>query len=87
MQKGLHRFAHTHISRLWTVRQQEREDLRDQSVKLSFPVTGKQWINDLPPISHAKLWNEDTQPRNNEPEEFKRYSKQYFLSNYHMEEE
>ena len=87
MQKGLHRFAHPHISRLWTVRQQEREDLRDQSVKLSFPVTGKQWINDLPPILHAKLWNEDTQPRNNEPEEFKRYSKQYFLSKYHMEEE
>ena len=36
MQKGLNRFAHPHISRLWTVRQQEREDLRDQSVKLSF---------------------------------------------------
>ena len=60
MQIGLFQ-SPQHISNLWKVRDQEREDLRDRQLQLDYKITSKQWINDLPPISQAKLWNKDIQ--------------------------
>ena len=47
-----------------------------------YTVTPKQWINDLPPVAQAKNWNNDTQPKHEEPNDFKRYSKTNFLNDY-----
>ena len=45
-------------------------------------VTPKQWINDLPPIAQAKLWNNDIFNKTIDPYEFKYNSKQYYLDEY-----
>ena len=50
-----------HIKNLWKIREQAREDLRDRHLQLDFRITNKQWINDLPAILKAKLWNNDPQ--------------------------
>ena len=49
MQSGLHKFSPAHIKTLWSIRKQEREDLRSRDIKLHYTVTPKQCINDLPP--------------------------------------
>ena len=42
----------------------------------------KQWIYDLPPIAHAKIWINDRQPKHEEPKDFKIYSKINFFNEY-----
>ena len=81
MQTGLFH-SPQHISNLWKVRDQEREDLRDRQLQLDYKITSKQWINDLPPISQAKLWNKDIQIKNNEIDYFKQQSKIHFIKRY-----
>ena len=82
MQSGLHKFSPAHIKSLWTIRQQEREDLRSRDTQLDYTLTPKQWINDLPPIAQAKLWNNDIFSKTIDPSEFKYDSKQYYLDKY-----
>ena len=80
MQSGLHEFLPAHIQASWNVRTKEREDLRSRKIKLDYKVTPKQWINDLPPIAQAKLWNNDILNKTIEPPEFISDSKAYYLS-------
>ena len=86
MQTGLFH-SPQHISNLWKVRDQEREDLRDRQLQLDYKITSKQWINDLPPISQAKLWNKDIQIKNNEIDYFKQQSKIHFIKRYEATEQ
>jgi len=57
MHSGLSRHAPLHISNLWKDREQNRFNLRDRGKQLDYPMSQKQWINSLPPIAQAKLWN------------------------------
>ena len=54
---------------------------------MTYTVTTKQWINDLPPITHAKIWNNNTQPKHDEPKDFKRYSKMDLLKQYETQKD
>ena len=76
MQSGLFEYSPAHIKALWTIRKQEREDLRSRDIQLDYTVTPKQWINDLPPIAQAKLWNNDIFNKTIDPSEFKYDSKE-----------
>ena len=82
MQSGVWTYSPEHIKNLWQIRTSEVNYLRDTTLKMTYTVTSKQWINDLPPITHAKLWNNYTQPKHDEPKDFKRYSKYDLLKEY-----
>ena len=62
-----------------------RENLRERGKKLGYTLSPKQWINALPPISQAKLWNNHELDSSVEPSTFKTNSKLSFLEKYHVD--
>ena len=62
-----------------------RENLRERGKKLDYILSPKQWINALPPISQAKLWNNHGLDSSVEPSTFKTNSKLSFLEKYHVD--
>ena len=87
IQSGVWTYSPEHIKNLWQIRTSEIIYLRDTTLKMTYTVTSKQWINDLPPITHAKLWNNNTQPKHDKPKDFKRYSKYDLLKQYEAQTE
>ena len=59
-----------------------RENLRDQGKKLDYTLSQKQYINDLPPIAQAKLWNHNEIAPGVEPVAFKSNSKFQYMIEY-----
>ena len=47
------------MQKLWTQKLDTRE-LRDKGIKLDFKVSNRNYINNLPPVRHAKIWNSQT---------------------------
>ena len=70
------------VKKLWTLHETWREDLRVKGQKLYFKVTPKQWINNLPPIAGAKLWNNTEIDTKMKPSLFKNECKQHYLDRY-----
>ena len=77
-----------HTKNLWKIKEQVPDNPRDWQIQLDYRITTKLWINDLPPISQAKLWNNDLQIKNNKPDYFKFHSKVHFIECYeHIKDE
>ena len=70
------------ISDLWRVREMNHENLRDRAKKIDYPMSQKQWINSLPPIAQAKLWNVNEIETGAEPLTFKSNSKYRYIVQY-----
>ena len=87
MQSGVWTYSPEHIKNLWQIRTSENNYLRDTTLKMTYTMTTKQWINDLPPITHAKIWNNNTQPKHDEPKYYKRYSKLDLLKQYETQKD
>jgi hypothetical protein len=67
VQSGLENNSPFHVKALWRPRLQQQIQLRQRGIILDFPVTAKEWINRLPLICQAKLWN--NQPYDKEVKE------------------
>ena len=59
-----------------------RENLRDWGKKLDYTLSQKQYINVLPPIAQAKLWNLNEIETGVEPVTFKSNSKFQYMVEY-----
>jgi len=60
IQSGLSPLSPANVKALWKIRSQERTNLRDRGILLDMPVTSYGIVNHLPPVTHAKLWNNTT---------------------------
>ena len=49
---------------------------------IDYPFSNKQYVNNLPPIAQAKLWNNDKQDKEVKYESFKMFSKEFYLQKY-----
>jgi len=87
MQSGLHETSPNHVKRLWQIKSQPREALRDQGVKIHYKLTKKEWINQLAPIAQAKLWNNCKLDKSCKPNAFKNKSKNTILKQYNPDAE
>ena len=56
IQSGIHSTSPSNEQKLWRQKLDMRE-LRDKGIKLDFKVSNRDYINNLPPIRHAKIWN------------------------------
>ena len=56
IQSGIHSTSPSNVQKLWRQKLDTRE-LRDKGIKLDFKVSNRDYINNLPPIRHAKIWN------------------------------
>ena len=79
---GLSRHSPLHIHNLWRLREVNRENLRDRGKKLDYTLSQKQYINALPPIAQAKLWNLNEIETGVEPVTFKNNSKFQYMIEY-----
>jgi hypothetical protein len=52
---------------------------------IAYPFSEKQYVNNLPPIAQAKLWNNDNQDKDLEYVDFKRNCKEFYLQKYNQE--
>ena len=57
IQSGIQDTTPTHVRALGQIQQSNRDNLRSHNIRLSHPVTGRQYINYLPPVWQAKLFN------------------------------
>ena len=62
-----------------------RENLRDRGIQIDYPLSTKQWINALPPIAQAKLWNNTSIRKDVAKTAFKLDSKMEYQSQYALE--
>jgi hypothetical protein len=81
IQSSTGELAPKHISKLWPARDRQ-ERLRGDDLFIEYPRSNKQYVNNLPPIAQAKLWNNDTQYKGSKYEEFKRDCKEFYLAKY-----
>jgi len=81
IQASLDKTSPLHIRKLWKERVL-RENLRQDNKVLEYPLTSRQWINNLAPIAQAKLWNSDPQIKDVEIPYFKKVSKFHFIKDY-----
>ena len=49
------------INSLWTIKAQSEHNLRDRGISLDYKVYSLEWINNLPDIKQARLWNSQNQ--------------------------
>ena len=70
----------------WKIKSQNRENLRNNGLRLQYAASNRQWVNDLAPVCQAKLWNACTLEKDIKPSIFKTNSKVHFLSDYILEE-
>ena len=57
IQLGIHQNSPYNIKALWNIREQTRTNLRDREIMLDYPVSQKEYINTLPAVVQAKIWN------------------------------
>lgn len=84
-QSGLHTDSPGNVKSLWDVKLQSRTDLRDKGIKLNYPRTPKEYINNLAPIQQAKIWNNqeaDKFTKELKPNSYKRLSKAVKIADY-----
>ena len=74
--------APSNVRKLWTKKPIKRLDLRLQNTQLLHPVTTKQWINNLPPVAQAKLWNRSKTDTNLKVSSYKYESKFNYINQY-----
>ena len=72
---------------LWEKEEKARVDLRDKPHCIRHAIGSRQFINNLPPIAQAKLWNSSKLLTYLEPDEFKTQSKEYYLQKYYDQAE
>ena len=81
MQASLDKTSPLPIRKLWK-EHALRDNLRQDNQVLDYPLTSKQWINNLAPIAQAKLWNSDPQIKDVDIAYFKKVSKFQFIKDY-----
>ena len=59
IQSGIHSTSPLNVQKLWT-QKQDTHELRNKGIKLDFKVSNRDYINNLPPVRHAKIWNNQT---------------------------
>jgi hypothetical protein len=84
IQSSTGKFAPPHIKKLWPPRERQ-ERLRGNNLMIDYPFSEKQYVNNLPPIAQAKLWNKDNQDKDLEYSDFKRNCKEFYLQKYDQE--
>jgi hypothetical protein len=57
IQSGIEQQSPFHVKALWRPRSQSQHLLREKGIMLDYPVSHKEYINRLPLICQAKLWN------------------------------
>ena len=85
IQSGLSEHAPPNIKQLWTIKTQNQTDLRDKGIILDYPVCSKHYINQLPLVAHAKLWNSQGNDKYNKElraNTYKAQSKQNLIGSY-----
>ena len=82
---GLDKDSPSHIKKLWKLKKISRENLRDRGIQIEYPLSPKQWINALPPIAQAKLWNSISIRKDVAKTTFKLDSKLIYQSEYALE--
>ena len=82
---GLDKDSPLHIKKLWKLKKITRENLRDRGIQIDYPLSTKQWINALPPIAQAKLWNNTSIRKDVAKTTFKLDSKMEYQSEYALE--
>jgi hypothetical protein len=70
IQSGLEQASPFHVKALWQIREHTEYNLRETGILLKYPVSSKEYINRLPLICQAKLWN--NQPHDKEMKESSR---------------
>jgi hypothetical protein len=81
IQSSTGKFAPAHIKKLWPIREKQ-DRLRGTNFQIAYPFSHKQYVNNLPPIAQAKLWNNDKQDKDVEYEMFKVFCKEFYLQKY-----
>ena len=85
IQSGTHENSPEHITKLWNLKPESSQNLRDTRKKFIQPMTKKQWILNLPAGSHAQIWNNSSfnhEQMKLKPQEFKELSKRKALESY-----
>ena len=84
VQSGIHQDSPYNIKALWNVREQTRTDLRDQGIMLAYPVSHKEYINTLPALEQAKIWDNkhDKYVKEGKPLSYKQTNKQNYIMEY-----
>ena len=59
IQSGIHSTSPLNVQKLWTQKHDTRE-LPDKGIKLAYKVSNRDYINNLPPVRHVKIWNNQT---------------------------
>ena len=67
------------------IKKKTLENLRDRGIQIDYPLSTKQWINALPPIAQAKLWNNTSIRKDVAKTTFKLDSKMEYQSEYALE--
>ena len=86
MQSGLWEHSPFHVRELWTIKQQTRENLRSNGIRLQYVASNKQWINNLAPVQQVKIWNKCILEKDISPSTFKQNCKLHYISDYILEE-
>ena len=86
IQSGLAENSPYHVRELWKIKSQNRENLRNNGLRLQYAASNRQWVNDLAPVRQAKLWNACKLEKDIKPSIFKVNSKVHYLSDYILEE-
>ena len=84
IQSGIHSTSPNNVQKLWRQKLDTRE-LRDKGIKLDFIVSNRDYINNLPPIRHAKIWNNQlnsTEFQADKPTLYKAKLKDRYLCDY-----
>ena len=85
IQSELSEHAPPNVKQLCNIKTQNCTDLRDKGIILDYPVCSKHYINQLPLVAHAKLWNSQGNDKYNKElraNTYKAQSKQNLIGSY-----
>ena len=71
----------TNISNLWE-KSETITQLGDRGIRLTQSKCSRQWVQDLPPNKHAKIWNHNPIRKDLKKNSFKTELKKHFISMY-----
>jgi len=85
IQSGLDKNSPFHVKALWYIREQSQYLLREKGIMLDFPISSKNYINRLPLVCQAKLWNNqpyEKQIKESSRQSYKSRTKFEMINNY-----
>ena len=79
---GISKKSPYNVQQLWTIRERHRDNMRDTGSLLEYPRSSLQWVNNLPTVAQAKLWNNCKLVKDVKPSIFKLDCKKAYLNRY-----